>query len=95
MHPELDHTEINKKCHQLNHALHQINHTAKDSFIPGQNLIDEGGVLYSLNFCPIQQYNKDKPKQYQCEIFILYNAFLECNFCMDTDVYQGREHSSF
>ncbi len=88
MHPELGCNEINKKCHQLRHAFHQVNHTAKDSFKHDQNLrLDEGG--------PIKQYDKEKPKIYQCEKFILCNAFQGHNYCMHAYISQGRTKSSF
>jgi Transposase IS4 len=77
------------KCYQLRRAINTINTAAKWSFIPGRDLaFDEGGVACRSRFCPVRQYNKDKPSKFRVDFFILACSTTYCIFHLD--VYQGR-----
>ena len=61
--------------------------------MPGYALsFDEGGHACRSRYCPVRQYNKDKPAKYRVDFFILSDA-IEYFIC-HVDVYQGRNGAS-
>ena len=88
LHPECGKSANNDKCHQLRYFIRLFNYMARDVFYLGPNAaFDEGGVAMRSRYCPVRQYNKDKPAKYRVEFFLLadtdyYNVF-------HLDVYQG------
>ena len=60
--PELNSTNIGDKCHQIRHVINRFNQCARNTFVPGYALsFDEGGHPCRSRYCPVRQYNKDKP----------------------------------
>ena len=50
------------KCRQLRFFIQMFNDMAKLIFMLGNNVVvDEGGVAMRSRYCPVKQYNKDKP----------------------------------
>eukprot|EP00957_Ditylum_brightwellii_P057033 4322295-Ditylum_brightwellii.AAC.2 len=63
------------RCHQLRHFICTFNRKARKLFHLGPNAsFDEGGVSMCSRFCPVRQYNKDKPDKFRVEFFILADA---------------------
>ena len=45
----------------------------KKTFILGPNAsFDEGGIPMRSRFCPVRQYNKDKPAKYKVDFFLFW-----------------------
>ena len=87
--PEVNSTNIGDKCHQLRHVINKFNQSARKTFVPGYALsFDKGGHACRSRYCPVRQYNKDKPAKYRVDFFILSDA-IEYFIC-HVDVYQGR-----
>ena len=62
---------------------------AKKIFYLGPNAsFDEEGIAMRSRFCPVRQYNKDKPAKYRVDFFILADA--RDYFICHLDVYQGK-----
>ena len=53
---------------------------------------DEGGVPMRSRYCPVRQYNKDKPDKYRVDFFILADA--KHYFIYHLDVYQGKNKAN-
>ena len=82
-------TDIDDKCHQLRYILNKFNQSSRATFIPGYALsFDEGGHASRSRYCPVRQYNKNKPDKYRVDFFILCDARLY--FICHIDVYQGK-----
>ena len=65
-----------------------FNDTAKKTFCLGPHTaFDEGGVAMRSRYCPVRQYNNDKPDKYRVDFFILADA--RDYFIYNLDVYQG------
>ena len=67
-HPETGTRMCGDKCHQLRYIIRMFNDVAKRTFNLGPDAaFDEGGVVMRSYYCPVCQYNKDKPdKDYRC-----------------------------
>ena len=39
-----------------------------------KDTFDEGGIAMRSRYCPVRQYNKDKPNKYRVDFFILADA---------------------
>lgn len=77
------------KCYQLRRAINSLNQSAKSVFDAGCYFcFDEGGCGCRSRFCPVRQYNKDKPKKFRVDFFILACSATYAIFHID--VYQGR-----
>ena len=64
-HPEAGQSQCGDKCHQLRYFIRMYNYMAKKVFHIGPNVsFDEGGVAMRSRYCPVRQYNKDKPEIY-------------------------------
>eukprot|EP00957_Ditylum_brightwellii_P148771 11326148-Ditylum_brightwellii.AAC.1 len=69
------------KCHQLHYAIRKFNFTAKNTFHLGPHAsFDEGGTAMLSQFCPVRQYNKDKPDKFRVDFFVLV-------VCRDISIY--------
>ena len=65
-HPEAGQTQCGDKCHQLRYFIRRFNECAKKTFNLGPNAsFDEGGIAMRSRYCPVRQYNKDKPNKYR------------------------------
>ena len=85
--------DINDKCYQLRWFIRQFNFMAKKTFILGPNAsFDEGGIPMRSRFCPVRQYNKDKPAKYRVDFFILADS--RDYFIYHLDVYQGKNKAN-
>ena len=52
-----------------------FNDKAKHVFNLGPNVsFDEGGVAMRSRYCPVRQYNKDKPEKFRVDFFIMADA---------------------
>ena len=81
------------KAYQLRPFINAINQGSQYTFIPGKNLsFDEGGIASRSRRNPIRQYNKDKPKKFQVDFFILSTA--REYVIIHLDVYQGKNASN-
>jgi hypothetical protein len=81
------------KCYQLRSTLRQINVCASNVFNVGKNLtFDEGGIACRSRFCPVRQYNKDKPQKFRVDMFICADA--STYHIYNVDIYQGRNASN-
>eukprot|EP00797_Seminavis_robusta_P022319 Sro354_g124780.2 (640) ;mRNA; r:32565-34484 len=77
------------KCYQLRRAINSTNSASKSVFEAGSHCaFDEGGVACRSRFCPVRQYNKDKPNKFRVDFFIL--ACSSTYAILHMDVYQGR-----
>ncbi|CAB9531382.1 unknown protein [Seminavis robusta] len=77
------------KCYQLRRAINSTNSASKSIFEAGSHCaFDEGGVACRSRFCPVRQYNKDKPNKFRVDFFILACSTTYAIFHID--VYQGR-----
>ena len=87
-HPETGNSLCSDKCYQLRYIIHMFNDTAKKTFCLGPHTaFDEGGVAMRSRYCPVRQYNNDKPDKYRVDFFILADA--RGYFIYNLDVYQG------
>ena len=67
-HPEAGESECGDKCHQLRYFIRMFNYMAKEVFHLGPNVsFDEGGVAMRSRYCPVRQYNKDKPEKFRVD----------------------------
>ena len=67
-----------------------FNDVAKKTFHLGPDVaFDEGGVAMRSRYCPVRQYNKDKPDKYRVDFFILADA--RYYNVGHLDVYQGKK----
>lgn len=88
-HPEAGQSDCGDKCHQLRYFIRKFNEMAKRIFYLGPNAsFDEGGIAMRSRYCPVRQYNKDKPNKYRVDFFILADA--SYYFIYHLDVYQGK-----
>ena len=88
-HPEDKIPHDPDKCYQLRHAINTINVASKSIFNVGGHLtFDEGSVGCCSRFCPVRQYNKDKPQMFRVDFFILSYATIYC--ILHLNVYQGK-----
>ena len=72
---ECDRYDPNDKCYQLRWFIRQFNFMARKVFHLGPNAsFDEGGIPMRSRFCPVRQYNKDKPAKYRVDFFILADS---------------------
>ena len=85
--------DINDKCYQLRWFIRHFNYMAKKTFDLGPNAsFDEGGIAMRSRFCPVHQYNKDKPAKYRVDFFILADS--RDYFIYHLDVYQGANQAN-
>ena len=92
-HPETGTSQCGDKCHQLRYFIRRFNECAKKTFNLGPNVsFDEGGVAMRSRYCPVRQYNKDKPNKYRVDFFILADA--KYYFIYHLDVYQGKNRNN-
>ena len=90
---ECDRYDPNDKCYQLSWIIRQFNFMAKKIFHLGPNAsFDEGGIPMRSRFCPVRQYNKDKPAKYRVDFFILADS--RDYFIYHLDVYQGKNKAN-
>ena len=90
---ECDRYDPNDKCYQLRWIIRQFNFMAKKIFHLGPNAsFDEGGIPMRSRFCPVRQYNKDKPAKYRVDFFILADS--RDYFIYHLDVYQGKNKAN-
>jgi hypothetical protein len=77
------------KCYQIRHIINVLNASSKKSFkIPRDLSFDEGGVGCRSRYCPVRQYNKDKPQKFRVDFFICADS--KNYFILHLDVYQGK-----
>ena len=77
------------KCFQLRKLIQAVNAASKRSFLIPQDLaFDEGGIGCRSRYCPVRQYNKDKPAKFRVDFFILASSTSYAILHMD--VYQGK-----
>lgn len=77
------------KCYMLRAALNELNEASMTNFVPEPNLaFDEGGVPCRSRYCPVRQYNKDKPDKFRVDFFMLAGS--RTNLIYHIDVYQGK-----
>jgi hypothetical protein len=81
------------KCYQLRMAINELNSASRSNFVPEANLsFDEGGIACRSRYCPVRQYNKDKPDKFRVDFFILASS---TNYVIHhIDVYQGKNASN-
>ena len=92
-HPETGESECGDKCHQLRYFIRMYNYMAKEVFHLGPNVsFDEGGVAMRSRYCPVRQYNKDKPEKFRVDFFIMADAAY--HFIYHLDVYQGKNKAN-
>lgn len=81
------------KCYQLRAAINELNAASLALFVPEANFaFDEGGVACRSRYCPVRQYNKDKPDKFRVDFFILAGS--KSRLIYHIDVYQGRNASN-
>ena len=60
--------ETRNKFYQLHYAICRFNNRTEKLFDLGPNIaVDEGGVAIRSRYCPVRQYNKDKPTTFRVE----------------------------
>ena len=95
LHPELQKTSVQDKCHQLRALIVSLNKHAKRSFILGKECsFNEGGIANKLCYNPVHQYNVLKPDKYRIDFFVLINASQYKNFIYHLDIYQGKNSNN-
>jgi hypothetical protein len=81
------------KCYQLRHAINELNAASLSNYVPEANYaFDEGGIACRSRYCPVRQYNKDKPDKFRVDFFILAGS--QSRFIQHMDVYQGKNASN-
>ena len=91
--PEVDVFDKLDKCAQLRFFIRRFNAKAREVFHLGPNeSFNEGGVPMCSRYCPVRQYNKDKPDKYRVDFFIL--ADTEHYFVYHLDIYQGKNKAN-
>jgi hypothetical protein len=93
-HPEnSEYAKGGDKCYQLRSTLRQLNTCAAKVFNVGPDLtFDEGGIACRSRFCPVRQYNKDKPQKFRVDMFICADA--RHYGIYHVDVYQEKNSSN-
>jgi len=94
-HPEdkLSANGVQDKCYQLRAAMNELNACSLANFVPEANLaFDEGGVACRSRYCPVRQYNKDKPDKFRVDFFMLAGSTTRIIYHID--FYQGRNDSN-
>ena len=77
------------KCYQLRRLIQAVNSASRRSFkIPQDLAFDEGGIGCRSRYCPVRQYNKDKPAKFRVDFFILASSTSYA--ILHLDVYQGK-----
>jgi len=77
------------KCYMLRNAMNELNAASCRNYVPEANLaFDEGGIACRSRYCPVRQYNKDKPDKFRVDFFILAGSV--SHIIYHIDVYQGR-----
>lgn len=77
------------KCFQLRRAINELNAASNKNFVPEANCaFDEGGIACRSRYCPVRQYNKDKPDKFRVDFFILAGSTTFLIYHID--VYQGK-----
>ena len=85
--------DSNDKCYQLRWFIRRFNFMARKTFHLGPHAsFDEGGIPMRSRFCPVRQYNKDKPAKYRVDFFILADS--RDYFIYHLDVYQGKNKAN-
>jgi hypothetical protein len=93
LHPENSAYSASDKGYQLRSTIQQINMCSLRVFNAScQMTFDEGGIACRSRFCPIRQYNKDKPSKFRVDMFICADA--HSYHIYHVDVYQGRNSSN-
>eukprot|EP00957_Ditylum_brightwellii_P126717 9658068-Ditylum_brightwellii.AAC.1 len=88
-----DSKETGDKCHHLRYFIWRLNHKARNVFYFGRDAaFDEGSVPMRSCYCPVHQYNKDKPDTFCVNFFILADA--KYLFIYQLDVYQGKNKNN-
>jgi Transposase IS4 len=90
-HPEHKDLGIGKedKCYQLQAVINKMNQASRANFAPEAHLsFDEGGIACRSRYCPVQQYNKDKPDKFRVDFFALAGS--KSYVIYHIDVYQGK-----
>lgn len=81
------------KCYQIRAAMNSMNAASLKNFVPEGNLsFDEGGIACRSRYCPVRQYNKDKPDKFRVDFFILAGS--ASYIIYHIDVYQGRNKAN-
>lgn len=81
--------DIHDKCYQLRAAINELNAASLANFVPEANCaFDEGGVACRSRYCPVRQYNKDKPDKFRVDFFVLAGS--KSYVIHHLDVYQGK-----
>ena len=81
------------KCYQIRYIMNSFNAASKQTwYVPGDVTFDEGGVGCRSRYCPVRQYNKDKPQKYRVDFFIM--AASKGYYILHLDVYQGKNESN-
>jgi len=77
------------KCYQIRYVINTLNAAAKKAFkIPKDLSFDEGGIGCRSRYCPVRQYNKNKPQKFRVDFFICADS--SEYFILHLDVYQGK-----
>jgi Transposase IS4 len=81
------------KCYQLRHGMNELNKASISNFVPEANCaFDEGGIACRSWYCPVWQYNKDKPDKFRVDFFILARS--KTYLIYHIDVYQGKNSAN-
>jgi hypothetical protein len=77
------------KCYQIRASMNELNAASLANFVLEANCaFDEGGIACRSRYCPVRQYNKDKPDKFRVDFFILAGS--STYLIHHIDVYQGR-----
>ena len=80
---------LEDKCYHIRATMNELNAAAVANFVPEGNLaFDEGGCGCRSRYCPVRQYNKDKPDKFRVDFFIMAGSTSRVIY--DIDVYQGK-----
>lgn len=75
--------------YQLRHLVNTFNNTSSRTFhVPTDLAFDEGGVGCRSRYCPVRQYNKDKPQKFRVEMLIMSAA--KTYQILHLEIYQGK-----
>jgi Transposase IS4 len=81
------------KCYQLRLAINELSAASLQNFVPERNCsFDQGGCSCQLRYCPVRQYNKDKPQKFRVDFFILAGS--KSYIIYHINVYQGKNSSN-
>lgn len=85
--------QLGDKCYMLRSVINELNRCSLRNFVPEGNLsFDEGGIACRSRYCPVRQYNKDKPDKFRVDFFILAGS--ASRIIYNVDVYQGKNASN-